>query len=67
MEIGEKYNFLLKIALSIGAKINNIHTGLIGDVGAFSFYPVKHMISGEGNIIFKSKNYQTKVNKKLLV
>ena len=25
-------------ALSLGAKYNNIHTGLLGDAGVFSFY-----------------------------
>ncbi len=67
MKIAKKYKlFVLEdCALSIGAKINNIHTGLIGDVGVFSFYPVKHMTSGEGGmIIFKSKKLFDKVKLK---
>ena len=35
-------------ALSLGAKYNNIHTGLLGDAGVFSFYPAKHITTGEG-------------------
>lgn len=27
-----------------------MHTGLFGDVGCFSFYPVKHLTSGEGGM-----------------
>jgi dTDP-4-amino-4,6-dideoxygalactose transaminase len=38
-------------ALSIGARLDGIHTGLIGDCGVFSFYPVKHMTTAEGGMI----------------
>lgn len=38
-------------ALSIGAKVNKVHTGLMGDAGVFSFYPVKHITTGEGGMI----------------
>jgi dTDP-4-amino-4,6-dideoxygalactose transaminase len=38
-------------ALSIGAKLDGVHTGLIGDCGVFSFYPVKHMTTAEGGMI----------------
>jgi len=37
-------------ALSIGARWEGVHTGLFGDVGCFSFYPVKHLTSGEGGM-----------------
>lgn len=37
-------------ALSIGARFDGVHTGLFGDVGCFSFYPVKHLTSGEGGM-----------------
>ena len=44
--------FLLEdCALSPGAEINNVHTGLIGDAGVFSFYPVKHLTTAEGGMI----------------
>lgn len=38
-------------ALSIGARLDGIHTGLLGDAGAFSFYPVKHITTAEGGMI----------------
>ena len=38
-------------ALSLGAYFNNIHTGNIGDVGCFSFYPVKHITTAEGGML----------------
>lgn len=38
-------------ALSIGAYFKGIHTGLHGDVGCFSFYPVKHMTTSEGGML----------------
>lgn len=37
-------------ALSIGAKYKGVHTGLLGDAGVFSFYPVKHMTTAEGGM-----------------
>ena len=38
-------------ALAIGTRIEGIHAGLLGDVGCFSFYPVKHMTTAEGGMI----------------
>ena len=67
MEISKKYNlFVLEdCALSIGSITEGVHTGLIGDAGVFSFYPVKHMTSGEGGmIIFKNKNFYEKIKLK---
>ena len=43
-------------ALSLGAKYKNIHTGLIGDAGVFSFYPVKHITTAEGGIVITNNN-----------
>ena len=49
--------FLLEdCALSLGAKFKNVHTGLIGDAGVFSFYPVKHMTTAEGGMIITNNN-----------
>ena len=63
-KIANKYK--LKIiedcALSLGAKVKNIHTGLLGDAGIFSFYPVKHITTGEGGmIITKNKDLAKKL------
>jgi dTDP-4-amino-4,6-dideoxygalactose transaminase len=38
-------------ALSPGAYLHGTHTGLIGDVGCFSFYPAKHMTTAEGGAL----------------
>ena len=38
-------------ALSLGAKVGKTHTGLCGDAGVFSFYPVKHMTTAEGGMV----------------
>jgi len=57
--IAKKYNLFVveDCALALGSKINNKHVGLFGDVGVFSFYPVKHITTAEGGIIIsKNKN-----------
>jgi len=46
-------------ALSLGASYNKVHTGLLGDAGVFSFYPAKHITTGEGGILITK-------NKKIL-
>jgi perosamine synthetase len=38
-------------ALAIGSMIDGVHTGLAGDCGVFSFYPVKHMTTAEGGMV----------------
>lgn len=37
-------------ALALGATFDEVHVGLHGDVGCFSFYPVKHITTGEGGM-----------------
>ncbi len=37
-------------ALAVGARRNGKHVGLFGDVGCFSFYPVKHITTAEGGM-----------------
>ena len=64
MKIAKKYKlFVLEdCALSLGAKFKNIHTGLIGDAGVFSFYPAKHITTGEGGmLITKNKKIYEKI------
>ena len=53
VEIAKRHNlFVLEdCALSPGAKIDGIHTGLHGDAGVFSFYPVKHITTAEGGMV----------------
>ncbi|RMF82815.1 MAG: DegT/DnrJ/EryC1/StrS family aminotransferase [Planctomycetota bacterium] len=38
-------------ALAPGATVEGVHVGLIGDAGCFSFYPAKHMTTGEGGML----------------
>jgi perosamine synthetase len=38
-------------ALAIGASLDGVACGLLGDVGAFSFYPVKHITTAEGGMV----------------
>ncbi len=48
--------FLLEdCALSLGATYNDKHTGLFGDAGVFSFYPAKHITTGEGGMLITRK------------
>jgi perosamine synthetase len=37
-------------ALALGSRYADMHVGLFGDVGCFSFYPIKHITSGEGGM-----------------
>jgi len=38
-------------ALAVGARLDDVACGLLGDVGAFSFYPVKHITTAEGGMV----------------
>ncbi|WP_281017078.1 MULTISPECIES: DegT/DnrJ/EryC1/StrS family aminotransferase [unclassified Minwuia] len=38
-------------ALAVGTYLDGIHAGLMGDMGCFSFYPVKHMTTAEGGMV----------------
>lgn len=51
--LAKKYNlFVLEdCALAIGSSLRGKHMGLFGDAGCFSFYPVKHMTTGEGGML----------------
>lgn len=58
IDIAKKHNlFVLEdCALAPGAKVDGIHVGLHGDVGVFSFYPVKHLTTAEGGMIILRDN-----------
>ena len=62
--LAKKYNLYVMedCALALGAKYYNKHVGTIGDVGVFSFYPVKHITTAEGGMmILKSKSLAKKI------
>lgn len=52
-KIAKKFNLkiLEDCAIALGSTLNSKHVGLFGDVGVFSFHPVKLMTSGEGGMI----------------
>src|SRR6185295_15651704 len=37
-------------ALAVGARFDGKHVGLFGDAACFSFYPVKHITTGDGGM-----------------
>jgi perosamine synthetase len=37
-------------AIAVGTRLDGRHVGLFGDAGCFSFYPVKHITTGEGGM-----------------
>jgi len=53
MGIAEKHG--LKVvedcALAVGARYDGRHVGLFGETGCYSFYPVKHITTGEGGML----------------
>ncbi|MFQ5648575.1 MAG: DegT/DnrJ/EryC1/StrS family aminotransferase [bacterium] len=53
LNIAKKYDLFVveDCALSIGATFKGTHSGLLGDAGCFSFYPVKHMTTAEGGML----------------
>ncbi len=52
-EIAEKHSlYIIEDACqSLGSRYNGKHTGTIGDLGCYSFYPSKVLTSGEGGAI----------------
>lgn len=66
MAVAEKHR--LKViedcALAVGAYYKRQHVGLIGDAGCFSFYPVKHITTGDGGMfVSRHQELATKVAK----
>jgi len=81
LEISERFNLRVieDCALALGTRINGKHVGLFGDFGVFSFYPAKHITTGEGGMIvsrepalirkaekIKSFNYDKNVNDRVI-
>ncbi len=53
MALARKYNLFVveDCALAVGSSLDDVACGLIGDVGVFSFYPVKHLTTAEGGMV----------------
>lgn len=53
MAVARKHDLFVveDCALAIGSYFKGVHAGLHGDMGCFSFYPVKHMTTAEGGMI----------------
>lgn len=53
MEIARQHNLFVveDCALALGTYYRGVHAGLLGDVGCFSFYPVKHITTAEGGMV----------------
>ncbi len=51
-------------ALAVGARVDGRHVGLFGHCGGYSFYPVKHITTGEGGMfVSRHENVVAKVAK----
>ena len=51
--IARKHNLFVveDSALAFGTRYKGVHAGLLGDVGLFSMYPVKHITTLEGGLV----------------
>jgi perosamine synthetase len=64
-KISKKYKLLVleDCATAVGAKIKKKHVGNFGNAGVFSFYPIKHITTGEGGIVISNdKKLIDKIN-----
>lgn len=61
----KKYNLFVieDCALALGSKYKDKHVGLFGDLGVFSFYPVKHITTIEGGMLITNN---IKIAKKIV-
>ena len=52
MEIARRHRLVVieDCAIALGAHHKGTHVGLLGDAGCFSFYPAKHITTGEGGM-----------------
>lgn len=57
-EIAKKYELFVveDAAMAIGTYYKGVHAGLLGDVGCFSFYPIKHMTTAEGGMLISQND-----------
>ncbi|MEC9292922.1 MAG: DegT/DnrJ/EryC1/StrS family aminotransferase [Chloroflexota bacterium] len=52
-EIAKEYKLFVveDCALAFGSKYKDVYVGLLGDIGLFSMYPVKHITTLEGGLV----------------
>lgn len=66
IEIAKNYGLAVieDCALALGSFIStNRHVGTVGDFAAFSFYPCKHITTGEGGMLVYKTKYRGKLNR----
>lgn len=66
VEIARKHDLFVveDCALAIGTYLDGVHAGLYGDVGCFSFYPVKHITTAEGGMVLtQSREIAEKISR----
>jgi len=58
MDIARRYSLYVveDCAISLGAKVDGKPIGSFGDIGAFSFHPVKQITTGEGGMLVVNDN-----------
>ncbi len=65
LKIAKKNKLLVleDCATALGARIKKKHVGNFGNAGVFSFYPIKHITTGEGGIVVSNdKKIIDKIN-----
>jgi len=66
VEIARKHGMFVveDCALAIGTYLEGVHAGLYGDVGCFSFYPVKHITTVEGGMaLIRTREIAEKISR----
>jgi dTDP-4-amino-4,6-dideoxygalactose transaminase len=66
LRIAKKFDLFVieDCALSLGTEFDGVKTGLLGDAGVYSFYPTKHITTGEGGmVVSKHKDLILKISK----
>ncbi len=67
LKLAKKYKLSVveDCALALGAKIGKKHVGTFGDFGCFSFYPAKHITTGDGGMLIAKSKKNIMLVKKL--
>jgi len=62
MEIANRHGLQVveDCALAVGSRVDGRHVGLFGHSGCYSFYPVKHITTGEGGMFVSQHEHVVK-------